>query len=81
VWVGVALLSALLLVTAELAEVYPLPSMALLLPTATVLLWYRIRYVDWRRRPRSSGRQRPHPGAARREQLPGTRVAPSPVGR
>jgi hypothetical protein len=46
VWVGVALLSALLLVTAELAQVYPLPGMALLLSSATVLFWYRTRYVD-----------------------------------
>jgi hypothetical protein len=46
VWVGVALLSALLLVTAALAQAHPLPGMALLLSTATVLFWYRTRYVD-----------------------------------
>ena len=46
VWVGLALLCALLVVSAELAEAHPLPGMALLLPTAAVLLWYQLRFAD-----------------------------------
>jgi hypothetical protein len=43
---GAVMLAAALLIAGGLAEVYPFPGLALLLPTAALCLWYRIRFFD-----------------------------------
>lgn len=44
-WPGALALALVLLVAARAAEVYPFPWMALLLPAAALLLWYRARFL------------------------------------
>ncbi len=55
---GAVLLGAALLIAGALAELYPYPGLALLLPTAALCLWYRIRFFDCMARLRVARRYR-----------------------